>query len=57
MLIGPALHLWYGSLGSIVRVGGTAGALARLALDQLAFAPVFISGYWVKVAGVGVVGV
>lgn len=43
MLIGPALHVWYGSLGSIVKAGGNSGALLRMAVDQLAFAPVFIS--------------
>jgi hypothetical protein len=43
VLIGPALHVWYGSLGSIVKAGGNSGALLRMAVDQLAFAPVFIS--------------
>jgi hypothetical protein len=42
-LIGPALHVWYGLLARIVTAAGTRGALARLALDQLAFAPAFIA--------------
>jgi len=42
-LIGPTLHFWYGSLGRLITLAGTPGAIARLALDQLAFAPVFIS--------------
>ena len=42
-LVGPTLHLWYGSLGRLIPAPTTAGALARLALDQLAFAPVFIA--------------
>ena len=39
-LVGPALHVWYGALSKLVTVSGTPGALCRLALDQLAFAPV-----------------
>lgn len=42
-LIGPALHFWYGSLGSLVTATGTTGAVVRLALDQLGFAPIFIA--------------
>ena len=41
-LVGPALHWWYGTLSRVVTLQGTAGALARLGLDQLAFAPVNI---------------
>lgn len=41
-LIGPTLHFWYGSLGTIVKASGNTGAILRLALDQLCFAPVFI---------------
>lgn len=41
-LIGPVLHVWYGSLSRLVTATGTLGALGRLSLDQLAFAPVFI---------------
>ena len=44
VLIGPALHIWYGSLGGLVKAGGNTGAVMRMALDQLCFAPVFISG-------------
>lgn len=42
-LIGPTLHFWYGSLGRLITLTGTPGAMTRLALDQLAFAPIFIS--------------
>lgn len=42
MLIGPALHVWYGVLARLFSSPGTAGALGRLAMDQLLFAPVFI---------------
>jgi hypothetical protein len=42
VLIGPALHIWYGSLSRLVSATGTPGALGRMALDQLAFAPIFI---------------
>ncbi|KAI7844014.1 hypothetical protein COHA_002551 [Chlorella ohadii] len=43
LLIGPTLHVWYGSLGTIVKATGNTGALMRLGLDQLCFAPIFIS--------------
>lgn len=43
LLIGPTLHVWYGSLGTIVKATGNTGAIMRLSLDQLCFAPVFIS--------------
>jgi hypothetical protein len=43
LLIGPTLHFWYGSLGTIVKATGNTGAIMRLSLDQLCFAPVFIS--------------
>ncbi|KAL4855073.1 PXMP2/4 family protein 2 [Chlorella vulgaris] len=43
VLIGPALHYWYGSLGSLVKVGGNTGAALRMVVDQLCFAPLFIS--------------
>ena len=42
VLIGPALHVWYGSLSRIVTAAGSAGAIGRLMLDQFAFAPIFI---------------
>jgi len=53
-LLAPTLHMWYGSLGSIVArfipptvgrfgdAGGIKGVLAKLCLDQFAFAPVFV---------------
>lgn len=43
ILVGPALHWWYGTLSKVVTLTGTPGALARLALDQLAFAPVSLA--------------
>jgi hypothetical protein len=42
-LIGPSLHFWYGILGKYVKFTGVAGTLTRLALDQLFFAPIFLS--------------
>lgn len=44
-LVGPALHWWYGTLSRVVTLQGTAGALTRLGLDQLAFGPVFIGSF------------
>lgn len=43
VLIGPALHYWYGTLASVVTATGTLGAITRLGMDQLLFAPVFLS--------------
>ena len=46
VLVGPALHLWYGSLSKIVAATGATGTAAAgvsLALDQLAFAPCFLA--------------
>lgn len=54
VLIGPALHYWYGSLGSLVKAGGNTGAALRMVVDQLCFAPLFISG---KAVGGAVLGV
>lgn len=42
----PALHFWYLALSKIVTVGGTRGAMLRLGLDQLAFAPAFIAVFF-----------
>ena len=42
VLIGPALHVWYGTLARVVTASGTMGALGRMAMDQLLFAPIFI---------------
>lgn len=52
LLIGPTLHFWYGSLGTIVKATGNTGAIMRLSLDQLCFAPVFISSETLAVAWV-----
>lgn len=40
--IGPALHVWYGTLARVFATTGTMSAFGRLAMDQLLFAPVFI---------------
>jgi len=42
VLVGPALHLWYGTLGKLVTVKGSAGAAISLILDQGVFAPAFL---------------
>eukprot|EP00736_Rhodelphis_marinus_P013279 Rmarinus@m.2871 len=45
VLIGPALHVWYGTLEATLgqgKLGGGAGeALAKIAADQLVYAPIF----------------
>jgi len=43
LYVAPVLHAWYGLLGRAVTATGVPGALGRLALDQLAFAPVFVA--------------
>lgn len=43
LFVGPALHAWYQVLNRMVPSPLLRGTLARLALDQFAFAPVFIS--------------
>eukprot|EP00882_Tetradesmus_deserticola_P002924 GHRQ01003107.1.p1 GENE.GHRQ01003107.1~~GHRQ01003107.1.p1 ORF type:complete len:333 (+),score=75.77 GHRQ01003107.1:397-1395(+) len=40
--VAPCLHFWYGSLNRLVTLQGNAGALTRMACDQLAFAPLFV---------------
>ncbi|KAA6422462.1 MAG: Peroxisomal membrane MPV17 and related s (ISS) [Trebouxia sp. A1-2] len=50
VLVGPGLHFWYSFIGRTVTATGTAGklptcAVIRLALDQLLWAPVFISTF------------
>lgn len=45
-LVGPALHFWYLALGRIVTLQGLPGTLARLVLDQGAFAPLFIATFF-----------
>eukprot|EP00884_Botryococcus_braunii_P004181 jgi/Botrbrau1/13764/Bobra.0056s0020.1 len=47
VLVGPALHFWYLTLSRLVPAATTAGALTRLALDQLAFAPIFLATFFV----------
>ena len=46
MLVGPALHHWYNFMARIVPSSGTAGALQRLFLDQVVFAPLFITTFF-----------
>lgn len=41
--VAPCLHFWFGALNRIVTSSGNSGALMRMALDQLGFAPLFIS--------------
>jgi hypothetical protein len=47
VLVGPALHFWYLTLSRLVPAATTAGAVMRLALDQLVFAPVFLATFFV----------
>lgn len=42
VLVGPALHVWYGVLGHLFSSGTTYAALGQLALDQLLFGPLFV---------------
>lgn len=42
VLIGPALHVWYGTLARMFSTPGTSSALGRLAMDQILFAPFFL---------------
>lgn len=42
IFIGPALHVWYGTLAKLFTGVGTVTAVSKLAMDQLLFAPVFI---------------
>jgi protein Mpv17 len=42
VVIGPSLHFWYNALHKFLPAQTTAGALMRLAADQLVFAPTFI---------------
>lgn len=39
----PVLNVWYSNLYRLVPAQNTAGAIGRLALDQLVFAPCFVS--------------
>ncbi|KAK9906532.1 hypothetical protein WJX75_003389 [Coccomyxa subellipsoidea] len=41
-IIGPPLHYWYSSLGKVA-VGGLTGTFVRMALDQLLWAPIFLT--------------
>ena len=49
VLVGPALHFWYQTLGrgmASMGLKGNAKALVSLVLDQLCFAPVFIASFF-----------
>ena len=43
---GPALHFWYGWLGSIIPGGQLSSVLKRLLLDQCFFAPTFLTSFF-----------
>ena len=45
VVVGPALHFWYGALNKIVPMQTTAGALYRLGIDQTIFAMPFIATF------------
>jgi hypothetical protein len=45
VLVGPALHVWYGALNKFIPAQTTAGAIYRLALDQTVFAAPFIATF------------
>lgn len=49
--VAPCLHFWFGALNKIVTSPGNVGALMRMALDQLGFAPLFISSMIAILAG------
>jgi protein Mpv17 len=42
-LVAPVLNIWYSNLFKLVPAQTTAGAIKRLLLDQLVFAPCFVS--------------
>jgi hypothetical protein len=41
--VAPLLHVWFGLVNRWVPAAGNVGALQRMALDQFAWAPVFIA--------------
>lgn len=43
---GPALHFWYGWLGSMIPGGQLSSVLKRLLLDQCLFAPTFLTSFF-----------
>ena len=47
VLSGPSGHFWHLALDQVVKVGGTSGVLMKVALDQLAFAPVATALFFV----------
>jgi protein Mpv17 len=51
--VAPVLHVWYGLLGRLVTAQGVPGALGRMALDQLAFAPLFVGSMMALLALAG----
>ena len=51
-LVGPSLHIWYGVLNSRLPGSSARAVATRVALDQLIFAPLFLSGFLTVVAKV-----
>jgi len=45
LMVGPALHAWYGWLGRAVPGATPSRVAARVVADQFAFAPVFLSAF------------
>lgn len=44
--IGPSLHYWYTFLNATVTTPGFRGALVRLAMDQIVFAPICVASFF-----------
>ena len=44
-LVGPTLHLWYGTLFKMIPGAGVVNTLKRVTLDQGIFAPIFITTF------------
>ena len=43
LLVGPTLHVWYGTLFKYIKTPGFSGAIMRMLPDQFIFAPIFIA--------------
>jgi hypothetical protein len=54
LFVGPIMFVWYGWLGKMIPGTGFGSILASLALDQLAFAPVFIAAFMSVLTTIGV---
>ena len=44
--VSPSLHVWYGALARLFPGSHLSATMLRLACDQLAFAPIFIAGFF-----------